>query len=103
MEKLRRELLVMCRERDSGRADTQGEWVREYMDALLEFMTPVGVETFDAEQLRVGYVGFITDVRNLGLVAARASLPLHLHFTYENRAVPLRTPSSPHVVSILKN
>lgn len=101
MESLRRELLVMCRERDSGNPETQGEWVREYLSALQETLTDKGVGSFDAEQLRVGYVSFIGDVRTFGIQHARDRLSRHLHFSYTAREQGVRTPADPRIVPIV--
>lgn len=100
MEGIQCALLVMCRERDSGNPGTQGEWVREYLDALKETLTEKGIQSFDVEQLRIGYVSFILDVRIHGLEGARERIPRHLQFSLATREQGVRTPADPRVVPL---
>ena len=102
MEQLKRELLIICRERDTGRPELQGEWVQEFFDALTLTLTETGVETFDVEQLRTAYVCFMTDVKLVGLESAREALGLYLHVSPIRRKVSVSMPNGPKIVPILR-
>lgn len=97
MEQLKRELLLICRERDTGRPDLQGEWVATFFDALTQYLTVQAIDTFDVEQLRTLYVSFMCEVKTVGLDEARQSIALFIHCLPTRRRVKVQTPCAPNV------
>ncbi|WP_443699659.1 hypothetical protein [Pseudomonas sp.] len=97
MEQLKRELLLLCRERDTGRPDLQGEWVSEFFNALTQFLTVQAIDTFDVEQLRTLYVSFMYEVKTASLDEARKSIVLFIHCLPKRRRMVVETPSAPNV------
>ena len=102
MEQLKRELLLICRGRDTGRPDLQGEWVQEFFDALTLTLTEKGIESFDVEQLRTAYVCFMADVKTVSLESAREMLGLYLHVSPVRRRVGVAMPNSPKIIPIIR-
>ena len=101
MERLKRELLLLCRERDVGKVETQGEWVAEFFDALEGVLTPAAVATFDVEQIRTAYVAFMCEVKQVGLEPAREALPMYFRATSVRRNQLVFTPEHKNVHSII--
>lgn len=102
MEALKRELLLICRQRDNGREDLQGEWVEEFFSALKEVLTVQAIESFDVEQLRTAYVAFMCEVSVSGLENAWASLKYFFHATTVRRSQAVKTPCGPNVFQLHK-
>lgn len=63
MERLKAELLMIGKDRgDIGTTENHRTWINHYIEALQRFLTPEGIKSFTAEQLRDPYVEYIKAV-----------------------------------------
>lgn len=103
MDKLKVEMLMMGRDiGDTGDNETQRAWIEIFFEALKTYLTPEGIESFTALQLRVALIHF-TKVFNTNedMQEAINSLPALFHIREYPRDKPLQLPvSSDSVVDI---
>lgn len=100
MDKLKAELMQICRERgDSGSHEVHQRMVHRFFDDLLKVFTLAGVESFSALELREPYVGWVTSQ----LKGAPAPMSSFFHARANARKLP-EVPDSctANVVSFFK-
>lgn len=67
MERLKAELILIARDRgDSGTTEDHRWGINNYLDTLRRYLTPEGIKSFTAEQLRDPYVEYIKAIITTG-------------------------------------
>lgn len=102
MEKVKVELLLICREHDTGDPGSFKNLIDGFFDNLLKWMTPAGIESLGVDYLRTLYVCFMVEMISNGPVAADTTLPLYIHVMPAKRRAPEAPPLALNVESIFR-